>query len=159
MSTKSVNWILTVVVIVFVCSCSNPYSSPTSTFNRYVDSAKQENQEKMMNCYSDETRKLLAEVEQKSAQYASEDKKGQSMDERFKNTEVIIEKEKISDNTATLTVKIDDQQQELLFIKEKGNWKIDMSAELSAALEIMNKVEGMKKGVKNFLNNMKKSTE
>lgn len=158
---KSKVFYLIIFTFLFVLiSCSNYYSSPTSTFNRYVELGKKKEKKAYLECYTIETQKLLNEIEQESNKLKTKDNNKNSTDKwDYKDAKIVIEKEEINNDTAKLHVKMNEMPQIINFKKEKGLWKIDMSKELSVALESIKTLSNMKGGMKNFLKRFQKQGE
>jgi hypothetical protein len=147
--------------------CSNHFSSPTSTYNYYREMVKAGDKEKWLACYSLKTRELLAELEKKSAPFKESQKNqkaGSDFDKLPQDTQATppkIVREEVNGERGTLVLKSETDQEErnLTFIREDGAWKMDMSKELEAAVQVYDNIEQMKGGIKEFLGKMKNSSD
>jgi len=144
MRTFSVICILVFSISIMSCG-GGDYGSPTSTFKTMVAAAKAENKDAAMECYSKDTCMYMKELEDFAKKAGGEQKDNEMLDQ-FQKIEPVYGEEKIDGDTATLAVTVDGKTESIKFVKEGGDWKVNIP-ELKSAVDMMKNAGDMMKGM------------
>lgn len=142
--------LLAFVICFSGCGGGSNYSSPKATMETMMQAAKAEDEDAVMACYSNETRKDFEEMKKLSEEMGHQGDDDDFSDKFQPKSDPIFGEEKISGNTAKMTVTIDGFAHEYSFVKEGGDWKLSMP-EIKMGLEMM---KGMGGEMQNMMENM-----
>ena len=176
MKTAWATAMVAVVAALMIGCGGGKYASPKATMETLRAAAKAGDKEAVRACFCDDTRKKIAEMEQIAADFAKQnpdlagqvdqDKITQQMMEKAKDAEVEYGEQKIDGDKATLEVTTDGKTDTVAFVRENGEWKVELPITdaqvnmMKQGLEMMKKMpKGMLEGLKSLGEKMKKDLE
>lgn len=126
----------------FVVRDTGDYSSPTATLKTMLEAAKADDRDGVMNCFTDETRDYLKEMEKMAEEMGGGCAQSPNMlSQQYKYAQPVIGAEQITGNRATVEATANGQKELVHLQKEGDDWKITIP-ELKAAVQMMKGMDG-----------------
>lgn len=132
---------LIVGAVGFVVQDSGDYSSPTATLETMLEAAKADDRDGVMDCFTDETRGYLKEMEKMAEEMGGCAQSPNMLSQQYKCANPVIGAEHITGNRATVEATANGQKETVHLQKEGDDWKITIP-ELKAAVQMMRGMDG-----------------
>ncbi|MBU0754839.1 MAG: hypothetical protein KJ645_06835 [Planctomycetes bacterium] len=156
-------WIVLSGVVILIVSLGvvvigKDHDSPKEVLERMIQAAKADDHDKVMACYTRETRCNLRELEDLTRKMGGGACNG-NLAEQFRNGIPVFGDQRINGDQASLEVTLNNSVETVQFVKEKTDWKITIP-ELETAVQMMRGMGGqMQEMVDGMADAMSKAME